>query len=95
VGGGCSLLLLSSSGGGWLFGVVAIWCRGRVSWLIAVVTAVVVGAIWWGGHSLLLCWVCCHAHLVVGSLLFSHSSAGEHLLVLIAVVGWPFCVVTS
>ena len=58
-------------------------------------TAMVVGTVGWGGHSLTLCWVCCHGHLVVGSLPFSCSSAGECLSVLVAVVGWPLHVVTS
>jgi len=70
----------------WWQGVMAHCCCHAV---------VVVGTIGWGGHSLVLCWVCCHVHLVVGSLLFSCSSAGECLSVLIAVVGWLLHVVTS
>jgi len=89
-GGGRSSLLLSSSGGGWLFGMVAgcmacCFCH----------TAVVVGAIGWGGLLLSLCWVGCYVCLGVGWLPFSHSSGGGHLSLLLSSSGggWSFGVV--
>ena len=57
--------------------------------------AVVVRTVGWGGHLLSLCWLCCYVHLVVGLLPFLCSGADEHLSVLVAVVGWLLCVVTS
>jgi len=58
-------------------------------------TAVVVGAVGWGGCSLSLCWVGCHVCLVVGSLPFLHSDGGgrSSLLLSSSGGGWSFGVV--
>ena len=51
----------------------------------------------WGGRSLSLCWVGCHACLVVGSLPFSCSGGGGCSLLLLSSSGgrWSFGMVAG